>query len=146
MAQNFPNSPTVGQKFGSWVWDGTKWVAAPDTGEPINLVFNFVGKPISSAMLVLPVTFDIHIPTALAGSKGLIGGAAPASSASFVLNKISGISSTVIGSIIVSNIKVFNFSGIGGDLVAGDALTMTAPPVQDATMSDPAIAIAATRV
>jgi hypothetical protein len=31
MAQNFPSSPSLGQVFGSWQWDGTKWVSLPDS-------------------------------------------------------------------------------------------------------------------
>ena len=27
MAYDFPNSPTVGQVYSGWVWDGEKWVA-----------------------------------------------------------------------------------------------------------------------
>ena len=32
MALDFPNSPTVGQIFFNWKWDGTKWTAAGTGG------------------------------------------------------------------------------------------------------------------
>jgi len=31
-ALNFPDAPSPGQVFDSWVWDGTKWVATPAAG------------------------------------------------------------------------------------------------------------------
>ena len=35
---DFPNSPTVGQVFGNWKWDGTRWVAtAPAPGPSIRV-------------------------------------------------------------------------------------------------------------
>ena len=31
MALDFPESPTVGDVYSSWTWDGEAWVLTPDT-------------------------------------------------------------------------------------------------------------------
>jgi hypothetical protein len=41
---DFPNSPTVGQVFGQWVWDGGKWGPTAGSAAPINSP-SFTGDP-----------------------------------------------------------------------------------------------------
>jgi len=32
MALNYPQNPAPSEIYGSWQWDGTKWVSLPDEG------------------------------------------------------------------------------------------------------------------
>lgn len=44
-APPFPLNPSVGQRFGSWVWNGGRWVCSPATGIMVNLVLFTASGP-----------------------------------------------------------------------------------------------------
>jgi hypothetical protein len=51
MALDFPNSPTVGQVFGSWTWDGTKWAptgVVPASGSKVLITSVTIAAAVAS--------------------------------------------------------------------------------------------------
>jgi hypothetical protein len=158
MAIDFPNSPTLNQQFKSagltWTWDGAKWTATtqgtigypqlPPEVQQIPIAFPFAGKPPAGGLVNVPMSMSLTIAAALAGSAGFAVTAATASAA-FTLNKISGGSTTALGTITFSGTTPA-FAGAGGALAAGDTLQIVAPATQDTTLADLGVTILAMRV
>ena len=82
MAFNFPDTPTVGQVFGAYTWDGEKWTAtggggpAPSTANPImdGTAAPGVATPYSREDHVHPTDTSRAAQAALLGRNRLING------------------------------------------------------------------------
>jgi hypothetical protein len=123
-----------GRKNGSWV---ILYVPIP---------FIYPGQPPAGQVINVPMTIGMSVPANLAGA--LIYASTPAAAnAVFTLNKISGGTTTAIGTITVTPTSHTScaLAGSGGTLVVGDTLQMSAPATQDTTLADVSLTILVTR-
>lgn len=119
----------------------------PTYAEPIDgiaLVFPF-GQTIGTVQIDLPVTFDIDVPAALAGSN-VDHWVNPTANATFTLNKISGGVTTAVGTVRISATGVYTLTAAAAfSLANGDTLSCVPPAVADANLQGVTITVAGTR-
>lgn len=117
----------------------------PAEVQQLPVAFSFQGQPAASAMVNVVMVMAVTVASVLAGSKGISITAATAS-AQFKVNKISGGTTTALGTATFAAAgKVTTFAGAGGSLAVGDILQIVAPTTADVALADVGITVLAMR-
>src|SRR5262249_42932352 len=119
----------------------------PSEVQQVPITFPFVGKPTAGMVVNVPIAMAQTVAASLASTR-YFAGTASTGAAVITVNKISGGSTTALGTVTATagSQTGCTLAGAGGSLAAGDVLQLAFPASQDASMADGGVTIMTLRV
>jgi hypothetical protein len=128
---------------------GSGPVGYPQLPEELRYVpisFPFSDLPPPGGMVNVPMGFDLEVPMGLLGTRTFAINT-PTDDATFVLNWVTEVTSTELGTITIpaGGATIPILAGPGGKLQAGDVMQIVCPQEQDASLADVGITVLTVR-
>lgn len=107
MALDFPSSPTTGQVYGSWQWNGTAWVGAGSAAVAGDITAVVAGAGLAGGGTTGDVTLSLATPVAVANGGT---GSTTAPAALSALGAVAKSGDTMTGNLTTPRVNCFNTS------------------------------------